>query len=273
MVRRPIDPAATVEEADVRAVKAALAATGHYAVPDHGLTGWTDRGLFDGIRAFQRAAGLPVTGILRPGDGTATRLAEAGAAGRVHVRAYDRTVDGQVVHVAGHERRVPEGGARGAPVDATNAYVKPGTHADWDRAKGEDGFINLPTTEARFRRECVTLVTTLHRDIGTTATWREGTKITVDNIESIPPGTAIATFNNGIYPPRGDSTPKHAALFVRAAEEGGVKGAYIYDQYARDFPSGRPKPAGVRFVAFDGAKSVQNDIGRYSVIRRSGDRR
>ena len=266
MIRRPIDPAATVEEADVRAVKAALVAAGHYAVPDHGLTGWTDRGLFDGIRAFQRAAGLPVTGTLRPGDGTATRLAEAGAAGRVHVRAYDRTVDGQVVHVAGHERRVPEGGARGAPVDATNAYVKPGTRADWDRAKREDGFITSPRTPESLSRQCVALVHGLFEDLGPTSMWREGPKFKLDNFDRIPSGTAIATFRDGEYP-RGD-VPKHAAVFIRTGEVDGVKGAYIYDQYEHDRQSGLPKPAGERFIPFSGRSGLQNNLENYSVIRR-----
>lgn len=265
MIRRPIDPSANVDETDVLAAKAALAAAGHYPVPDHALTGWTDRGLFDGIRAFQRAAGLRVTGTMRPGDETTTRLAQAGAAGRVSVRAHERTEDGRVIHVSAYERRAPEGGAGGAPVDATNAYVVPGTSADWNRAKGEDGFINLRTTKADLRQECVTLVTTLRRDIGSTVTWKEGPKLTPENIDQIPSGTAIATFINGKYPQ--DRRPKHAAFFVRVEEKNGVKGAVIYDQVKRD-SSGNPKPAGERFIPFGGKSGFQNNLDSYSVIRR-----
>jgi peptidoglycan hydrolase-like protein with peptidoglycan-binding domain len=155
MIRRSVDPTATVEEGDVLAVKAALAAAGHYYVPDHGLTGWTDRGLFDGIRAFQRGAGLRVTGTMRPGDETTTRLAQAGAAGRVHVRAYDRTVDGQVVHVADHDRRSPEGGKGEAVVNAKNAYVVPGTPGDWDRATGTGRRGRTGSSTCRRRRPAI----------------------------------------------------------------------------------------------------------------------
>jgi hypothetical protein len=101
--------------------------------------------------------------------------------------------------------------------------------------------------------------------MGATATWREGVKITPENIDKIPSGTAIATFVNGEYPV-GDH-PKHAALFVRVDEKNGVKGAIISDQFKRD-TSGKPKPAGERFIPFGGKSGLQNNLDKYSVIRR-----
>lgn len=78
----------------------------------------------------------------------------------------------------------------------------------------------------RGRTECVELIKGL---LGAPATtlWREGRKLKAD-LWQIQPGTAIATFVNGRYPNWERRGSKHAAIFLRADEQG----IYVLDQFA-----------------------------------------
>jgi len=61
---------------DVLETKKRLKKIGHYEVPDYGLTPYPDRALFDGIKGFQKNAGLKVDGIMKPGGPTERTLNE-----------------------------------------------------------------------------------------------------------------------------------------------------------------------------------------------------
>ena len=61
---------------DVLETKKRLKKIGHYEVPDYGLTPYPDRALFDGIKGFQKNAGLKIDGIMKPGGPTERTLNE-----------------------------------------------------------------------------------------------------------------------------------------------------------------------------------------------------
>lgn len=67
---------------DVRRTKSALAALGDYAPPDWGLDGFPDRGLFEGLTAFQKRSGLRPDGQANPGGPTETAMRSQLAARR-----------------------------------------------------------------------------------------------------------------------------------------------------------------------------------------------
>ena len=71
-LKRPIDANSHVDPDDVVVVKRSLERLGYYGCPKWGLHGFTDNGLFEGIKEFQRNHHLKVDGIMKPG-GAKTR--------------------------------------------------------------------------------------------------------------------------------------------------------------------------------------------------------
>jgi peptidoglycan hydrolase-like protein with peptidoglycan-binding domain len=63
------------EADDVVRVKTAMRRLGYYDASSYGMTGYIDRGLDDGIRAYQREKGLRADGWMRPDSPTYRRLA------------------------------------------------------------------------------------------------------------------------------------------------------------------------------------------------------
>lgn len=61
-----ISEGANTEPNDVLKTKTALAQTGHYKVPSHGIVPFPDRQMIDGLKNFQRDNGLTVDGVMRP---------------------------------------------------------------------------------------------------------------------------------------------------------------------------------------------------------------
>ena len=59
---------------DVLSVKNALNKTGHYEIPEYGLTPYHDRDLFKAIKSYQTDWGLTVDGIMHPNGETITSL-------------------------------------------------------------------------------------------------------------------------------------------------------------------------------------------------------
>lgn len=59
---------------DVLTVKRALFTTGHFEVPEYGLTTYPDQALFTAIKGFQRDKGLKMDGVINPGGETLARL-------------------------------------------------------------------------------------------------------------------------------------------------------------------------------------------------------
>jgi peptidoglycan hydrolase-like protein with peptidoglycan-binding domain len=56
--------------------KSALAQTGHYQVPDFGITPYPDTSMIDGIKKFQKENGLKVDGVMKPQGSTETALGQ-----------------------------------------------------------------------------------------------------------------------------------------------------------------------------------------------------
>jgi len=82
-----------------------------------------------------------------------------------------------------------------------------------------------------------------------TSLWKQGVKV---RGSSVAMGTAIATFENGVYPNR--STGNHAAIFI---EETPI-GIRVWDQW-------KGKNVGQRIIRF-GGRGPSNDGDAFSVI-------
>lgn len=97
--------------------------------------------------------------------------------------------------------------------------------------------------------ECVDLLKACAKTPNTTA-WQEGKSVWGN---SIPTGTAIATFKGSKYP---NKSGYHAAIYVSQDE----KGIYVWDQW-------RGKNVHLRLIRFDNFKKKPgNDASRYNVI-------
>lgn len=75
-VGNTISQSANTQPDDVLKTKTALAQTGHYQVPDFGITDIPDMGMIDGLKGFQQDNGLKVDGVMKPGGPTETKLGE-----------------------------------------------------------------------------------------------------------------------------------------------------------------------------------------------------
>jgi hypothetical protein len=79
-------------------------------------------------------------------------------------------------------------------------------------------------------KECVSLLRAVIPELPHSSQWQEGNPVTPENAAAIPPGTAIATFEDGHYgnAPHGN----HAAIFLGPDidEEGRVRGIQVIDQ-------------------------------------------
>jgi hypothetical protein len=86
--------------------------------------------------------------------------------------------------------------------------------------------------------------------------WRAGPPVRGNT--AIKPGTAIATFVDGVYPSH--ATGNHAAIYVSQD----AKAIYVYDQWKN---SRVTQPAHLRPIWFDGShKSISDDGNAFSVI-------
>ncbi|MDJ0839335.1 MAG: BPSL0067 family protein [Acidobacteriota bacterium] len=84
-----------------------------------------------------------------------------------------------------------------------------------------------------------------------TSRWKEGVKVRGGNVEK---GTAIATFENGVYPNR--SSGNHAAIFIEETPNG----ILVWDQWVG-------RKVGQRLIQFKGGVgSASNDGDAFSVI-------
>jgi hypothetical protein len=106
----------------------------------------------------------------------------------------------------------------------------------------------------KWKGECATGVQYVcHKSndpIGKTSEWKKGNDVRGNNI---PPGTAIASFRNGVY------ADDHAAILIAELPEG----LKVWDQYKTP-----PKSWGIRILRFDysGDHPYSNDGDRFSVI-------
>ncbi|GGF71006.1 hypothetical protein GCM10011332_26220 [Terasakiella brassicae] len=69
-----ISPFNDTQPDDVIKTKSALALTGHYQIPDFGITPYPDTPMIDGIKKFQKDNGLKVDGVMKPQGPTETAL-------------------------------------------------------------------------------------------------------------------------------------------------------------------------------------------------------
>lgn len=107
------------------------------------------------------------------------------------------------------------------------------------------------------RTECVELIKGL-LDAPSTRLWQEGRKLKA-HADEIQPGTAIATFVNGRYPQTRRRGNKHAAIFLRATEQG----IYVLDQFVHQ------AEAKVRFIPWHNPRDrrAANNASSYSTVR------
>lgn len=107
------------------------------------------------------------------------------------------------------------------------------------------------------RTECVELIKGL-LDAPSTRQWQEGRKLKA-HADQIQPGTAIATFVNGRYPQARRRGNKHAAIFLRATEQGiYVLDQFVHQQHARE-----------RFIPWHNPRDrrAANNASSYSTVR------
>ena len=62
---------------DVKLVKRMLSESGHYQVPDFGITPYPDTPMIDGIKKFQKENGLAVDGVMKPEGPTMIAMARS----------------------------------------------------------------------------------------------------------------------------------------------------------------------------------------------------
>jgi hypothetical protein len=75
-VGNTISQSSNIQPDDVLKTKNALSQTGHYQVPDFGITDIPDMGMIDGLKGFQQDNDLKVDGVMKPGGPTETKLGE-----------------------------------------------------------------------------------------------------------------------------------------------------------------------------------------------------
>ncbi len=62
------------EGKDVLSIKKTLLITGHYTVPDYGLTPYPDKAMFNAVKEFQKDNGLKADGVITPDGETLQAL-------------------------------------------------------------------------------------------------------------------------------------------------------------------------------------------------------
>jgi len=73
-LRKTVGPSYNVDPEDVLTLKKALNKTGHYKMPDFGLTPYPDTPLMKGIKSFQKDTGLKQDSTVKPGGPTEKML-------------------------------------------------------------------------------------------------------------------------------------------------------------------------------------------------------
>ena len=121
----------------------------------------------------------------------------------------------------------------------------------------DDKLVMPAIANEKGRIECVELLKGLMA-APRTVFWREGRKLKT-NWDSVPPGTAIATFQKGRYPNHARRGSKHAAIFLRASEAG----IFVFDQFAGQ------ATAAERFIPWHHPrdKRASNNATAYSTVR------
>ena len=69
-----VDRQGPINPDDILRTKRVLNKLGHYPIPNHGITDFTDDEMFEGVEAFQRERGLPVDGVMTPDGPTARAI-------------------------------------------------------------------------------------------------------------------------------------------------------------------------------------------------------
>ena len=224
--KRRVGSDIAVDEEDALAVKRGLRKLGLYSIPRYGLTPYPDEAMFEGVRALQARLGLEPTGSIRPGGpeeeaiGRALEGDSPGGGDPVHVDAYTHSRHGHKVGIAEHTRSAPGGGGFKGHNGGRRSHA----------LRSPEQHIGKTYANAQGNTECVEFI---RQTLGAphTSRWHEGTKIrrlSPGETDPIPPGSAIATFENGTYPQEGN-TGKHAAIYL-GQDENGIQ---VLDQWRR----------------------------------------
>lgn len=96
--------------------------------------------------------------------------------------------------------------------------------------KRTPGWLQPKDVNPKNVRECVSLVRAVIPELPHSSQWQEGDAVTPENAGTIPPGTAIATFEDGRY--GNAATGNHAAILLGPDidEDGRVRGIKVIDQ-------------------------------------------
>ena len=108
-------------------------------------------------------------------------------------------------------------------------------------------------------KECVSLVRALIPGLSHSGAWKEGDKITPELIETLPRGTAIATFRNGHY---NNGKHDHTSIFDGPdTDRKGNPGIAVYDQW-----NGARGGGGRRVYPFTDDGTTHFLAGQFSTI-------
>lgn len=139
---RPLAQNTSSDPTDVYGIKTLLADLGVYETPDWGMTGLPDRALFDAIRAYQKAHGLKVDGVMKPGGETEvslrtlqTRSLQAQAEA---LRSKGRFGDTILAHISPAEVRLLD-----AVTDGGSINPATGLPEFWDQSQSSGGVVHV----------------------------------------------------------------------------------------------------------------------------------
>jgi hypothetical protein len=163
-------------------------------------------------------------------------------------RAVGRLLTGSATQV----QREGEGSGSGSG-SGSGGSASVGTSVSLEHAAKFDGKVLVDKPGWRENKgECATGVQYVFfeagKPLGKVATWKQGIKVRGNNI---PPGTAIASFQNGKY------AEDHAAIFIRETKEG----LEVWDQFKNP-----KKPWGKRVLYFSKNKDRSNNGDMFYVI-------
>ncbi|MGH9455536.1 MAG: BPSL0067 family protein [Terriglobia bacterium] len=111
-------------------------------------------------------------------------------------------------------------------------------------------------------KQCVSLVRAVIPDLPHSSQWWEGGPVTPENAGAIPPGTAIATLEDG----RSGNAQhwNHAAIYLDADSDQGRAGIHVLDQFVGRH--GDPGEVKERFYPFEPSPDSHYLAGAFSVI-------
>jgi len=131
---------------DVLRVKKRLNTLGFYPIPKYGMTPWTDEGLFEGLKIFQKANGLSVDGFMKPGGPTERKLNRVLGRGPRRGQGIIAKEKSDLREKPGLLNSVPGHEGRSAPERAAGLLqmARQETKRDGGKVSGQKPHVKLP---------------------------------------------------------------------------------------------------------------------------------